>query len=164
MQPGPLDRKAEIAYVVLILATAAAVWREAVSLPPAPYDALGPKAFPLWVSGAMAALGGIMLLRLFMGRSLGQSSQMMVPGLGDSNGASRPWIAFAVLALAFGYAAALTSRSVGFLTATAVYLFLSGITLGPGNRRGTIAAAVFAAVSALVLDVLFRRIFSLDLP
>ena len=164
MQPSTLDRKAEIAYVVLILATAVVVWREASALPPAPYDALGPKAFPVWVSCAMAALGGIMLLRLLTGRSLGQSSQMMVPGLGCSNGASRPWIAFTVLALAFCYAAALTTRNVGFLTATAFYLFLSGIVLGQGNRRGVIAAAVFAAVSALILDVLFRQIFSLDLP
>ena len=51
------------------------VWREASMLPPAPYDALGPKAFPIWVSYALGALGLAMLVRLVLGLSLGRAGQ-----------------------------------------------------------------------------------------
>jgi len=166
MERNSLARNAEIAYVVLILATAGVIWGEASALPPALYDALGPKAFPLGVSGAMALLGGIMLLRIFTGRSLGQSGQMMMPGLDEptSGHAWRPWIAVTVLVLAFCYAIALTSRSIGFLAATAAYLFSAGIVLGRPGQRRLVATAVFAVAAAVVLDTLFKRFFSLDLP
>src|SRR5688572_25210472 len=81
VQPSGILRIAEIAYVVLILAVAGIVWREASVLPPAPYDPLGPKTFPIWASYALAALGLAMALRLLFGRSLGRTAQIMVPGL-----------------------------------------------------------------------------------
>jgi hypothetical protein len=88
----------------------------------------------------------------------------MVIGL-DAEGEHerRPWTAVAVLVLAFGYAVALSFRSVGFLPATGVYLFLSGVTLGRWETRRVAGVAVFAIVAAFVLDLLFRTIFKLDL-
>jgi hypothetical protein len=165
MQHGGVTRTAEIAYVVLILAVAGIVWREASALPPAPYDALGPKAFPIWVSYGLAALGLAMLVRLLAGRSLGRAGQVMVVGLDDvmSEQQQRPWAAVVTLMLAFAYVLALSFRSVGFLPATAAYLFLSGVALGPLERRRVVVLAVFAAAAAVALDVLFRRIFNLDL-
>jgi hypothetical protein len=165
MQQGGVTRTAEIGYVVLILAIAGIVWREASMLPPAPYDALGPKAFPIWVSYALAALGLAMLVRLVIGRSLGRAGQTMVVGLDDLTGehAQRPWAAILTLLLAFAYALALSFRSVGFLPATAVYLFLSGAVLGPLDRRRLTVLAIFAVAAAVVLDLLFRRLFKLDL-
>jgi hypothetical protein len=164
MQPSGTTRVAEIAYVVLILAVAGLVWREASALPPAPYDPLGPKAFPLWVSYALAALGLAMLARLLLGRSLGRAAQAMVVGLEDAGAhAPRPWVAAVTLVLAFAYAAALSVRGVAFLPATAVYLLLSGIVLGPITWRRVAVIAVFAVVTAAVLDFLFRTIFKLDL-
>jgi Tripartite tricarboxylate transporter TctB family len=165
MHPGSVTRTAEIAYVVLILVVAGIVWREASTLPPAPYDALGPKAFPIWVSYGLAALGLAMLVRLLLGRSLGRAGQAMVVGLDDLTGEhqQRPWAAILTLVLAFAYALALSFRGVGFLPATAAYLLLSGLTLGPLERRRVGVVAVFAVAAAVVLDVLFRRIFKLDL-
>jgi hypothetical protein len=165
MQPDGVTRIAEVAYVVLILAVAGIVWREASMLPPAPYDALGPKAFPIWVSYALATLGLTMLVWLLLGRSLGRAGQSMVVGLDDLAGEHqrRPWAAVLTLVLAFAYAIALSFRSVGFLPATAAYLFLSGIVLGPLERRRVVARAVFAVVAAVALDLLFRRLFKLDL-
>jgi hypothetical protein len=75
----------------------------------------------------------------------------------------RPWIAVLTLVLAFAYAACLSFRSIGFLPATAVYLFLSGLVLGPLTRRRVAIIAIFAIVCAAVLDFLFRTIFKLDL-
>ena len=165
MQQDGITRTAEIAYVVLILAVAGLVWREAGMLPPAPYDAFGPKAFPIWVSYALAVLGLTMLMSLLLGRTLGRARQSMVVGLHDLAGEHdrRPWVAVLTLVLAFAYASALSLRSVGFLPATAVYLFLSGAVLGPLDRRRLTALAVFAVAAAVVLDLLFRKVFKLDL-
>ena len=95
MQPNGVTRAAEIGYIVLVLAVAGIVWREASALPPAPYDALGPKTFPIWVSYGLAALGLAMLLRLLLGHSLGSAAQAMVVGLEDMTGqhVRRPWVA-----------------------------------------------------------------------
>jgi hypothetical protein len=165
MQPNGVTRAAEIGYIVLILAVAGIVWREAGALPAAPYDALGPKTFPIWVSYGLAALGLAMLVRLLSGRSLGSAAQAMVAGLEEVTGrhVRKPWVAVAFLILAFAYAAALSLRGVGFLPATAVYLFLSGVLLGRLERRRIAIVAVFALGAALALDFVFRTIFKLDL-
>jgi Tripartite tricarboxylate transporter TctB family len=165
MQPSGITRTAEIAYVVLILVLAGIVWREASALPPAPYDSLGPKSFPIWVSCGLAALGLAMLVRLLFGRQLGSAAQVMVVGLEDVVGerARRPWVAILFLILAFAYAAALSFRGFGFLPATAVYLFLSGVLLGPFEARRIAIVAVFAVGAAITLDLVFRMIFKLDL-
>lgn len=165
MQPSGVTRAAETAYVVLILAVAGIVWREASALPPAPYDSLGPKTFPIWVSYGLAALGLAMLVQLLFGRSLGSAAQAMVVGLEEVIGDQprRPWVAILFLILAFAYAAALSFRGIGFLAATVVYLFLSGVLLGPFERRRIAIVAIFAITAALVLDFVFRTIFKLDL-
>jgi hypothetical protein len=165
MQPNGITRTAEIVYIAMILAVAALVWREASALPPAPYDSLGPKSFPIWISYGLAALGGVMLVRLVLGRSLGSAAQSMVVGLDEAvgEGARQPWRAIATLILAFAYATALSFRSVGFLPATAVYLFLSGVVLGPIERRRLLMIAIFAVAAAALLDLVFRAIFKLDL-
>ncbi len=165
MQPSGTTRVAEIAYIVLILAVAGIVWRAASTLPPAPYDPLGPKTFPIFVSYGLAALGLAMLARLLFGRSLGSASQTLIVGLEDLTGEHprRPWVAALILVLAFAYAAGLSIRSVGFLPVTAVYLFLSGLVLGPFQGRRVIVIAVFAILAAVALDFLFRTIFKLDL-
>jgi hypothetical protein len=160
----PTTKAWEIAYIALILVIAGVTWRTASLLPPAPYDPMGPKSFPIGVSVALAALGLAMAVRLLLGRSLGGTAHGMVIGL-DAEGehARRPWTAIATLVLAFGYAVALSFRSVGFLPATAVYLFLSGVTLGPWETRRVAGVAVFALAAAGILDLLFRTIFKLDL-
>jgi hypothetical protein len=105
-----------------------------------------------------------MLGRLLIGRSLGRAATAMVVGLEAVAGQPRrPWTAAGVLLLAFGYAAALSARGVGFLPATAAYLFLSGVLLGPLERRRVAAVAVFAVAAAVALDLLFRVLFRLDL-
>jgi hypothetical protein len=149
---------------VLVLVVAGVTWREARGLPPAPYDPLGPKAFPIGVAVALAAFGLAMLVRLLVGRSLGRAATSMVVGLEAAPGhARRPWKAAGTLLLVVAYAAALSVRGVGFLPATAVYLFLSGVLLGPLERRRVAAVAAFAVAAALVLDLLFRVLFRLDL-
>jgi hypothetical protein len=116
------------------------------------------------VSAALAALGLVMLARLLLGRSLGRAATSMVVGLdAATSGAGRPWTAAGIVLLAFGYAGALSFRGIGFLPATVAYLFLSGVLLGPIAGRRVAAVAAFAVAAALVLDLLFRVLFRLDL-
>ena len=166
MQSNGITRAAEIAYVVLILAVAGIVWREASALPPAPYDSLGPKSFPIWVS---YGLGGARPAPCWCGSC--SAARLAAPRrpwwwgsrtlIGEH--ARRPWVAIATLILAFAYAAALSFRGLGFLPATAVYLFLSGVVLGPIERRRILIVAIFAVAAAILLDLVFRTIFKLDL-
>ncbi len=164
MQEDRGRRVAELAYIALILVVAVAVWREASLLRPAPYDPLGPKFFPTWVSYGLMALAAAMLLRLALGRKLGRAAQSMVTGIGDTaSHAPSPWTAALTLLLGAAYAAAFGVRSIPFLPATAIYLFLAGAVLGPLERRRLGVLAVFAVAMAVALDFLFRGLFKLDL-
>jgi hypothetical protein len=87
----------------------------------------------------------------------------MVVGFEGGEHRQRPWTAVLTLVLAFAYATAFSFRSVGFLPATAVYLFLAGTALGPLARRRLLIVGAFAVVAAVVLDFLFRTVFKLDL-
>ena len=159
-----LTRRAEVAYIVLILVVAGVIWREASMLPPAPYDPLGPKSFPMGVSATLATLGLAMLVRLLLGSSLGERAHAMLVGLEtEGQHARKLWVAAVTLLLAMGYAATLSFRGIGFLPATAVYLFASGAILGPLERRRIVGVLVFAIAAAVVLDLLFRVLFKLDL-
>jgi hypothetical protein len=164
MQQDRITRTAEYAYVALILAVALVVWREAGRLPPAPYDPLGPKAFPIWVSYALAGLGAATLARLVFGRAIGRAAQSLVTGFEDAAVHTlSPWTAAATLLLGYAYAALLGVRGVPFLPATAAYLFTAAVVLGPLKARRIVAVAVFALVAAFALDLVFRTLFSLDL-
>lgn len=164
MPEDRVTRIAEIAYVILILAIAGIIWQQASNLPPAPYDPMGPKFFPMSVSAVLGALGLVMLIRVLMGRALGRAVQSMVVGLeADGEHVQRPLTAVLTILLAIGYAIAFKFPSIGFFPATAVYLFLSGLVLGPFELKRIAGVAVFAVVAAYALDLLFRVLFQLDL-
>jgi hypothetical protein len=163
VRPDRVTRIAEIAYIVLIAAVPAVAWREASGLPPAPYDPLGPKSFPIWVCGGLIALAAAMLVRLAFRRTLGFTGQRMVLGLDGAAHRMSPWTAVLTFVLALAYAAALGTRAVQFLPATAVYLFASGVALGPLTRRRIAVVAALAILGAAAIDFLFRVVFKLDL-
>ena len=164
MPEDRVTRTAEIAYIVLILSIAGVMWHQASNLPPAPYDPMGPKFFPMSVSVVLGALGLVMLIRVLLGRGLGRAVQSMVVGL-EAGGehVQRPLTAVLTILLAIAYAIAFNFPSIGFFPATAVYLFLSGLVLGPFELKRVAGVAVFAVVAAYALDLLFRVLFQLDL-
>jgi hypothetical protein len=164
VNPERLQRIAEIAYIGLILVIAFVLRREAQSLPPAPYDPLGPGAFPLWVSYGLGALAVAMAAKMLLGHSLGRASHSMVTGLeGGAEHALSPWTAVLLLLFSLLYGVALSFRAVPFVAATIVYLFAGGAVLGPLKPKRLLTVAVFAAIAGFVLDYLFRRLFNLDL-
>ena len=145
MQQDRIRRTAEYAYVALILAVALVVWREASRLPPAPYDPLGPKAFPIWVSYALAALGVAMLARLLFGKALGRATQSMVSGFGGEGAhALSPWTAATTLLLGFLYAAALSVPRVVMTSGSSG----TTITVPPGCASARRNAGSKSAVAA----------------
>jgi putative tricarboxylic transport membrane protein len=165
VKTGLVQRAAEIGYIVLVLGVALVLWREAGKLPPAPYDPLGPAAFPRWAAYGLAALGVAMTVRLLMGGGLGQAAQSLVSGLdGAAEHVLKPWTAVLTIVLALAYAGVLSLRSIPFVLCTGVYLFAAGAILGPLQVRRLSVVGVFAVVSAVALELLFRRLFSLDLP
>ncbi len=164
MPEDRVTRAAEIAYIVLILAIAGVFWYQASNLPPAPYDPMGPKFFPMSVSIALGALGLIMLVRVLMGRALGRAVQGLVVGLeAASDHVQRPLTAVLTILLAIGYAITFNFPRIGFFPATAVYLFLAGSVLTPFDVKRLAGVAAFAVIAAYALDLLFRVVFKLDL-
>ena len=164
MPEDRVTRLAEIAYIVLILAISGVIWQQASNLPPAPYDPMGPKFFPMSLSIALGILGVTMLVRVLLGRGLGRAVQSMVVGLeADSENIQRPLTAVLTILLAIGYAISFSFASISFFSATLVYLFLAGVTLGEFERKRIAGVAVFAVIAAYALDLLFRVLFQLDL-
>ena len=164
MREERVTRAAEMGYIALILALAAIAGYQAWRLPPAPYDSMGPSFFPLSVSIVLGALGFAMLVKVAFGRGLERRAQSMVVGLGEAaEHVQRPLTALLTILLAIGYAITFAKPGIGFLPATAVYLFLSGLVLGPFALKRAAGIAVFAVVMAIALDLLFRVLFQLAL-
>jgi hypothetical protein len=161
-------RIADALYALALLLVSGLVWREAGRLSLAPFDPLGPKTFPLWIAGGLAGLALLMLARLASGRDLGRARQSMVFGLGDASEeaghARKPLVALALFGLSLAYAAALGLRGLGFLLATGIYVFCAGALLGGFERRRLLPLAVLAVAVAVAADLVFRRLFALDLP
>ncbi len=165
VKTGRIQRAAEIGYIVLVFVVALVLWREAGKLPPAPYDPLGPAAFPRWAAYGLAALGVAMTVRLLLGGGLGRAAQSLVSGLdGAAEHDLKPWTAVLTLMLALAYAGVLSLRSIPFVLCTGVYLFAAGAILGPFQGRRLAVVGLFAVVASVTLELLFRRLFSLDLP
>jgi Tripartite tricarboxylate transporter TctB family len=158
-------RIADAVYAIALLIVAGLVMNEADELAPAPFDLLGPKTFPIWISYGLIALALAMLARLAMGRDLGRAQQSMVLGLGDAaEHARRPWLALALFGLTVLYATAWSVRGLGFMIATAAYLMAAGLTLSRFERRRMVPMAAASVFAAVALDLIFRRVFVLDLP
>lgn len=156
----------DAAYALALLVVAALVWREAGALAPAPFDPLGPRTFPLWIATGLVALAFLMLARLALGRDLGRARQSMVLGLdgAGTDHVGRPMVALGLAGLSLAYALALGFRGIGFLVATGAYVFLSGLLLSGFDRRRVVPLALIAIGTSVACDLVFRRLFALDLP
>ena len=160
------QRRADFGFAVATLGVCALTWREASTLPPALFDPLGPKTFPLWICALLAGLSVIVLVRLALGASVGASRTSLVTGLGDDPAAlhrTRPGLAVATFLLTLGYAGALSVPGVRFVFATAAYVLALILTLGPRRRRDLVIAGLVSVAGATAIDLLFRVVFAVDL-
>jgi len=157
---------ADVVFALAVMAVAAATWREASTLPPPLYDPLGPGSVPTWLCMALLALGGILLVRAALGRRIGQATQSLILGVSDGAPTDyrlRPLLAVLGFALTVAYVAAL-GAGMRFLWSTMAFLAALGIAMGDRSRRQVAIALAVAAVGAVAIDYLFRRVFVVDLP
>jgi hypothetical protein len=161
------SRTADVAFAVFCVGVAGVTWWEARGLPPGKFDPLGPGAVPIFLCYVMAALGGLILLRVALGLAVGHARQSLLVGLhaeGDDTEDRRPGRAVVTVALTVAYVLAMHRGWLAFLPATAGFLvILGGVLVARTGRAQAISLAV-ALATAVFLDLVFRRILILDLP
>jgi hypothetical protein len=161
------SRTADVAFAVFSLAVAGVTWWEARGLPPGKFDPLGPGAVPILLCYVMAALGGLILLRVALGLAVGHARQSLLVGLhaeGDDAADRRPGRAVVTVALTVAYVLAMHRGWLAFLPATAGFLAILGAVLVSRTARAQAISLVVALATAVFLDLVFRRILILDLP
>ncbi|MEZ5861575.1 MAG: tripartite tricarboxylate transporter TctB family protein [Geminicoccaceae bacterium] len=149
---------ADILFAVAVLALAGIVWWGTASLPPPRYEPLGSAALPRTLAVVMALLGLVLLGRAWAGRR--QAAPAAV-GLGFR---PRPWLAVGVLAVLVLYVAAMDLRLLGFVPASILALVLIGAMLTGFDRRRLPWLAGFVVILVIGVQLLFTRVFYIDLP
>jgi len=160
-------RRADAVLGLAMLAVAALTWWEARKLPPAPFDPLGPKTFPIWLSGVLAALALVLLARLALGLRVGRSATSLVLGVGGEGPAEyrlRPGLAIFTFAWTVAYAAVLTFTPVSFLYSTIAYMAALGWAMSDRSPRQAAIAAAVAVIGGAAIHFTFTRIFVVALP
>jgi hypothetical protein len=163
----PNERRADAVLGVAMLAVAALTWWEARKLPPAPFDPLGPKSFPIWLGGLLAALAIVLLARLALGLAVGRSTTSLVLGVGGEAPVEyrlRPGLAVFAFAATVVYAAVLTFTAVSFLYSTIAYMALLGWAMCDRSPRQRALAVAVAAIGGAAIHYTFTRIFVVALP
>jgi hypothetical protein len=158
-------RVVDAIFALVVLALATVVGLEASRLPPAPYDAVGPKGVPLLICLVLGALALILLVRAILGLAIGRAQHSLILGLEDEAPTDyrlRPDIAWATFGALLAYVAAM--RVIGFRAATILFVAGLGLLYAPRTRRHAVATIAVAIIGGLAVDFLFRKIFFLDLP
>jgi hypothetical protein len=161
------ERRADAVLGLVMLAIAAITWWEARKLPPAPFDPLGPKTFPIWLSYVLAGLALVLLARLALGLRIGQSTTSLVLGVGGDAPAEyrlRPGLAVFAFAWTVAYTAVLTFAPVSFLYPTIAYMAGLGWAMSDRSLRQAAIAAAVAVIGGAAIHFMFTRIFVVALP
>ncbi len=166
--PSRGTARADLAFAIFCFAVAGATWWEARALPPGKFDPLGPGAVPATLCYVMAALGGVILLRVALGLRVGHARQSLLVGLhaeeGDAGYRRRPDRAVATAVFAVLYVLAMHQGWLSFLPATAAFLVVLGALLVERTPRAQTISLMVGVSTAVFLDLIFRRVLILDLP
>ncbi|MBL8835400.1 MAG: tripartite tricarboxylate transporter TctB family protein [Alphaproteobacteria bacterium] len=151
--------RGELAVGIGVLALAALVFQQTTIIPVPPYAALGPRAIPYGVAGALAVLGAVLVLQALRGGWASEIEEDEVPphwpavywmvaglianvaliaSLGFVVASS---IQFVLVARAFGSERTLRDAAVGIAITLVAYLGfarLLGINIGAGILEGLI--------------------------
>ena len=160
--------RADLAFGAFCLAVAGITWWEARALPPGRFDPLGPGAVPVALCYVTAALGGLILLRVALGREVGHARQSLLVGLHEDGGElgyrRRPDRAVATAVFSVLYVLAMHQGWLGFLPATAAFLVVLGALLVERTPRAQTISFLVGVGTAVFLELIFRRVLILDLP
>ena len=142
--------------LVMIAVSAITIW-EASKQPRSPFDPVGAAAVPIWTAWIMIGLAVLLLLRVLLGLATQGDAQMLFANARESvddGPVDRPILTGMTLLLSFAYLVVMPR--VGFVVATTVFTFVSGLVLGERTRRSRIVAMAVALVTGIGLDWGFR--------
>ena len=167
MEPDTKARRADVALGVAMLGVALLVWWEARKLPPAPFDPLGPKSFPIWLCYVLAGLAIVLLVRVALGLRVGRSTVSLILGVGGDLPATyrlRPGLAAFVFGVTVAYAAVLTFTPLSFLWSTIAYMAVLGLAMSDRSPRQRMLVVAVAVIGGAAIFYTFTRIFVVALP
>ena len=147
MEPFLRTKGPDIAFAIVVMALGAVSIVEGLSIRPSRFDPLGPGAVPAMIGVALCILAGAVLLSTATSLRIGDGARLFT-GLEDEAG-SEPL---------------LWQRALAAFVTTFAYTAFLLLVLGRRDARGAAIALVTAAVTAGLLDTIFRRLLSIDLP
>jgi putative tricarboxylic transport membrane protein len=159
------SRRTDIAFALLMIASAAVTIWAARRIPRSPYDPVGSAAIPVWTAWILIALAVLLLARVALGRSTAGDAQSLFVNLADQDSVDyrlRPELAAVSFALTVGYVAAMPLA--GFLIATFIYMLALGWALCERSRQSLLSTAVLALAGSVAIDWIFRRWLLINLP
>lgn len=157
----------DLAFALFCLGVASLIYFEARKLPDSPFDPLGPGSVPMIVSGLLAGLALLLLVRLALGLAVGSAAVSIIAGMSSDEPPThrrRPLTAAVGYLMTIAYVAVMHLDWLDFFWATLIYMAALGILLLPRTRNAWIAAVVIAVVSAAATQYIFTKILFVDLP
>jgi hypothetical protein len=166
MAPHSKERTADLFLMSAVFLVSAVFLMLALQLPPSRFDPLGPGSFPISICLLLMACSGFGVAKLLAGRSLGRAETSLIVGIGEETEHARnPWLAVALLALAFAYAVVLQFTPFGFSIATALFVILGSVVMSRNIAMRTILVSAVVGVGAsAVLTFIFSRLLLVALP
>lgn len=150
----------DLLFGLAVLVLAALVWWGTASLPPPRYEPLGSAALPRGLAIVMAALALVVIARAVLRRPA-VTERVAVA---DAGFRRRPGRAAGAFALLVAYVLVLDLGLAGFIPASCVaFILIGGVLIGFEWRRLPWLAA-FVILLVIALQLVFTRIFYIDLP
>lgn len=158
MEGSRREPLADILFAVAVLALAGIVWWGTSALPPPRYEPLGSAALPRALAVIMALLGLVLLGRVWSAGPR-RAAPAVEPGFRP-----RPWLAIGVLAVLVAYVVLMDLRLLGFVPASILALVLIGAMLTGFDRRRLPWLLGFVVLLVVAVQLVFTRVFYIDLP
>jgi len=158
------EKRADIAFALVLLVIGIGAAIEGMKIPPSRFDPLGSGAVPALMGAALAILALVVLFAAVTSFKIGDGDRLFT-GLDETSG-EVPSLARAAGAFAWTlvYAAALEFRVVPYWASTFVYMAGLILALAPRDKRAYATTAIVSGICAIGLDFVFRNVLSIDLP
>ena len=161
MQDQP-DPRIEIGLGVFLIAFSAVIYVGTLSLPAPKFEPLGSAALPAILSGIMAALSLVMIVRAAL---LMKAAKPKDPATQGQGGIRRyPGLAAVILLLTVVFVAVMDLGIAGFTVAGIGYVALTVFFLNHRNMKKLPWIVIFAVLIVVSSNQIFTRLFYIDLP
>lgn len=169
MSFNPVRRPiAEIGVCTLVIAVCVVLLWQASDLPPGSFEPLGSAPVPQATAGIVIVCCLIVIItalrRMFRRSDREYSGSALKHHLKDEFVGRSPNGALVMLGATVGYTALLHSRLIPFGALTFVFLLLVIWALNNFRRQSLIPAAITAVVFGFGTQLVFTKIFVIDLP